>query len=405
MAKDIKALQCPNCGSIYKIETKPDFYRCQNCGTEYYLDSDDVHVYHHHAPPNYSSAPPVNTKLPVYILIGAIAFMLVIYFVAMYFQPKKSNGVDRYSNGTYKMPRSYYSSVVYTNTATGEPVYLRLGTDQVDQGNNKTAQELHAQYNNALTGKIITDRTISDEKISKNRCSLTYKTYAPDMIFAIGCDNTLLQLDTRNNELNDVTKSIFKDYPELSSGVARLDFDYTKAMMNVMNNEGESYYYFPTIKKLVNTKEEADKVWKSMFNRHYFEFGYLGDYFDEHKVTQLIEIRYDKTTGQKLQRDLTPGRKYFNPKVLYQDNDNLLIVVNSTAADSSPLVIERIDVQSGKLMWALPPDQFYLYSTSKWKGGFAIEYRKGDEADYAHGVMVVSDAGKLVNNYQLARTE
>ena len=404
MAKDIKAIQCPTCGSTYKQQLKPDFYQCKSCQTEYYLDSDDVHVYHHHEriPPVQSSAPPVNTKLPVYILIGSVLFIVVVYVVIMLFQPKKNVANTYYT--PYKPKRSYYGSFVYTNTATGTPVYLRMGTDYIDKGNDKSEQEMHFQFNSAMDGKLLNDKVITDESL-RNRCSLTFKTYTPEMILAIGCNNVLLQLDTRDNKLTDVTQSMFKDFPQLSSGIARLEFDYAKAMIKVMNNEGNSYYYFPEKRQLVANEEQAESFWKKQYDRHYFEFGYLGSFFDNNKANQLIENKYWGNTGKLEQRDLTPGRKYFDPNILYQDKDNLLIVVNTTAATESPMSIQRIDVQTGKILWALPPDRFYLYSASKWKQGFAIEYRKGEEADYVHGVMVVSDAGKIINNYQLSRTE
>jgi len=405
MAKDIKAIECPKCGSTSKQEIKPDFYQCQNCQTEYFLDSDDKHVYHHHArvPPVQSSAPPGNTKLPVYILIGAVAFITAVYFITMLFQPKVTsyNAVS-----TYKAPRSYRSSFVYTNTVTGDPVYLRLGMDYIDKGNNKSDKEYHVQFNNALNGKLIADRIADNSNQNQDDCSLTFKTYAPDLILAIGCSSVLFKLDTRDNKLIDVTKSTFKDYPQMSSGVAKLEFDYSKAMINVMNSEGESYNYFPTVQKLVKTDAEASALWKQIFStKPYYEFGYMGDYFDNNKVNQLLEVKYVKETGQVLKRNLTPGRKYFGPAILYQDEKNLLIVVNTTAAPEPPMSIQRIDVETGKILWTLPPDKFYLASVAKCKQGFAIEYRKGEEADYVHGVLVVSDAGKLVYNYQLSRTE
>lgn len=406
MAKDIKAIQCPHCGSVFKEEFKPDFYRCKNCGTEYYLDSDDVHIYHHQEryPINQSSAPPVNPKLPVFILIGAVLFIMVVYFVSMLFQHPTTNS---YSASTiYKTPRMYYSSFVYTNTVTGDPVYLRLGTDYIDKGDNKSAQELHAQFNNAVNGKLIADRIMTDIEQSSDRCTLTFKTYSPTAIYAIGCSKMLLMLDTRNDKLIDVTKSMFKDYPQLSSGVARLDFDYSKDMINVMNNEGKSFHYFPVIKKLVDTDEQAEALWKQRNDdQHYFEFGYLGDYFDKNKQNQLLEMMYSKEAKQVLRRDLTPGRKYFEPKILYQDSNNLLIVVNTTAAADPPVSIQKIDIKARKLQWALPPDSYNLYSVAKCKQGFAVEYRKGPEADYVHGVLVVSPQGNIVYNYKLSRME
>ncbi|CAM4426080.1 hypothetical protein SAMN06265348_12130 [Pedobacter westerhofensis] len=405
MAKDIKAIQCPKCGSITKQETKPGFYQCRNCQIEYFLADDDVHVYHHHerVPTMQSSAPPGNTKLPLYIFIGAVTCIVAAYFMTMLFQPTKS--FDKPAS-TYKMPRSYRSSFVYTNTITGDPVYLRLGTDFIDKGNNKSEREYHAEFNNALNGNLIADRIVDHEDHNQVDCLLTFKTYAPDMIYAIGCNSMLLKLDTRDNKIIDVSKSLFKDYLQLSSGIARLEFDYKKDMINVMNNEGDSYHYFPTIKKLVKSEAETDSVWKQIYNiKQYYEFGYLADYFDDHKVNQLIAVKYEKPSGQLVKRDLTPGRKYFAPVILYQDAGNILIVVNTTAASEAPMSIQRIDVNTGKILWALPPDRYFLYSVTKCKHGFAIEYRKGAEADYVHGVLVISGAGKLVHNYQLSRSE
>ncbi len=406
MAKDIKAIKCPNCGSVNKKEIRPDASQCQNCGTDYYLDSDDRHIYHHHEqlPPTHSAYPKtINRKLVVYPLIAGVVLLVTVYFGTTFFQSKNANTYQ--SSTAYKMPRSYTGSFVYMNTVSGDPVYLRLGTDYIDKGNDKSEIEVHAQFNNPLNGQLIADQVLDSENQRKDNCLLTFKTYAPQLILAIGCSDMLLQLDAKNNKLINVTKSMFKDFSELSSGVARLEFDFSKPMINIMNNEGTSYYYFPEKKKLIADAGEADKFWKKEFDRHSFEFGYLGDYFDDGKENQLIENKYDAKTGKLQRRDLTPGRKYFNPQILYQDGNNLLILVNSTAATNSPLIIQRIAVKTGKLEWALPPDNYEVLSATKCKQGFAIAYHHGDEADYAHGVLVIADNGKPVHNYKLSRLE
>jgi hypothetical protein len=403
MAKDIKAIQCPNCGSVYNKELKPDYYKCENCGTEYFLDSDDKHIYHHHErfPPVQTPAPAVNHKLPAYIILGVIFIIAAVGLITINSQRKYSN---TNAVSTYKMPRMFRSSFVYMNTATGEPVYLRMGTDRIDKGNEKADYEWHAQFNNALNGKLIADHIMDDKEHSADDCSLTFKTYSPELIYAVGCSNLLLQLDTRNNKLTDVTQSAFAPYPQLSSGVARLAFHYTKPMITVMSNEGESYYYFPLLKKLVDSEAQAEIVAKEQAAARYFEFGSLDDVFGPDRLSQLIEVK--NVRGRQAQRrNLTPARKYFSPAILYQDATNLLIVVNSTAAAEPPVIIQRIDVENGRVLWALAPDRYFLQSVAKCKQGYAIEYRKGAEADYVHGVMVISPAGKLVYNYQLARTE
>ncbi|TDO19047.1 hypothetical protein [Pedobacter duraquae] len=405
MAKDIKAIQCPKCGSVNKQEIKPEFYRCQNCGTEYFLDNDDKHIYHHHeriAPATHSFAP-TKSKTPIYILLGMVLLIVVVYFGGMVLRTQK---ISSYTDpAPYQMPRSYYNSFVYTNTATGDPVYLRMGTDYIDKGNDKSELEVHAQFNNVLDGKLLSDHIIKSGNQGKDNCSLSFRTFAPDLILAVGCSDRLFKIDTKTNELINVTKSMFADFPELGSGVARIEFDYTKPMINIMTNDGKNYNYFPQTGKLIADATEADKYWKSTFDRHDFTFGYLGDYFDEGKESQLIENSYVAKTRSTQRRNLTPGRKYFNPQILHQDGSHLLIVVTSTAATNSPIIVQSINVQTGKLEWALPPDNYTLSSASKCKQGFAIEYRKDDDADYVHGALVISEAGKLVRNYQLSRLE
>lgn len=406
MAKEIKAIQCPHCGSVYKQELRPGFYKCHNCGTEYFLDSDDVHVYHHNERPApfQSSAPPGNQKLPVYLLLGAIASIAIIYLLSSLFASKTSGSYVN-TNSAYKMPRMYGSSFVYMNTITGDPVYLRLGTDQIDQGNNKSRKEFHVQFNNAMTGQLIADRIMTNQNLFDSDCPVTFKAYSSELVYAIGCTNLLFQLDTRANKLTEVTQKLFKDFPELSSGVAKVEFDYSKAMIKVMSNEGNSFYYFPLVKKLVSNETEMGSLWKKLKDQHYFEFSTLEEDFGRGETEQLIEVNYSRITGQESKRDLTPDRKYFDPKILYQDNNHLLILTNTTAGEEPPVSVQYIDLNSGKIEWALPPNRYTLFSVAKCKQGYAIEYRKDEEADYLHGVFVVSPSGKQLHDYQLGRSE
>ena len=51
MAKTIKAIICPKCGSNQNTEIKLDYYRCNSCKTEYFLDNDDVNINHNYRTP------------------------------------------------------------------------------------------------------------------------------------------------------------------------------------------------------------------------------------------------------------------------------------------------------------------------------------------------------------------
>ncbi len=44
MATRIKAVKCPQCGSEKHEQLDEKRYRCLNCGTEFFLDDDDINV-------------------------------------------------------------------------------------------------------------------------------------------------------------------------------------------------------------------------------------------------------------------------------------------------------------------------------------------------------------------------
>jgi len=62
MAKQIKAIQCPKCGSPQKTQLQLDTYRCDSCGTEYFLDTDAITLNVRQLPP---VAPPRPAMAPV----------------------------------------------------------------------------------------------------------------------------------------------------------------------------------------------------------------------------------------------------------------------------------------------------------------------------------------------------
>ena len=44
MAKQIKVIQCPQCGGNKPVMIDKDHYRCSKCDTDFILDSDDINV-------------------------------------------------------------------------------------------------------------------------------------------------------------------------------------------------------------------------------------------------------------------------------------------------------------------------------------------------------------------------
>ena len=73
MGTRIKPIKCPNCGSEKHTQKDDKCYLCQSCGTEFYIDDDDINInvnHHYEFQPSHIS----NTSLDnrVKIIFAAI---------------------------------------------------------------------------------------------------------------------------------------------------------------------------------------------------------------------------------------------------------------------------------------------------------------------------------------------
>ena len=101
----------------------------------------------------------------------------------------------------------------------------------------------------------------------------------------------------------------------------------------------------------------------------------------------------------------TPSRKYFNPELLFQNQSTLIISVTATASSEAPLALQRIDVNSGKLLRSLPARKVYYDEATSCNEGIAVNYSAGQELNYISGILVISLDGKVIKDYLLARGE
>lgn len=78
MAKDIKIIQCPKCGSTDKTEIKPGFFKCNNCNTEYYLNADNIKIndIYNQLVNQPAASNPVTDKKKLYFAIGFLVLLI-----------------------------------------------------------------------------------------------------------------------------------------------------------------------------------------------------------------------------------------------------------------------------------------------------------------------------------------
>lgn len=388
MAKDIKVVKCPQCGSIDKTEIKPDFFKCDNCGATYYLDNDDINInVNYKNSPELAPSPtiPVNKK-GVAALVAVLAFGFVMLLAWSFLFPKTSAETK-----TEPEPYRFYENYVYLNPKSQQPFLIRVGHEYLrSEDSNADLVNIRAVFIDPVTKARIADQLLLPNIRRLDNNNYDFKSFSNGVIYMIYNKSKLFRIDPVNHKFKDVTATEFSAFPELSSGIGTIEFS-RRDIFNIRSNDGNRMYYVVAANKMFpeSAYSEMDKFW---------EAGYNTEYFSE-KNDQLMKLD-SKTATYK---DLSPGRKYFEMKIVYQDSNDLLISSNVNAGVNSDVILQRIDANTGQVKWTYPAAHFYFGSSVKYKSGYAIEYASGDNMEYISGVLMISDTGKLLHDYQIKR--
>ena len=98
MTKKIKPIKCPQCGSEKYDEIGEEKFRCRNCGTEFFLDNDDINinVNHHY---NFDSGQadnynPFGAERKKFIAIAVVLSFLFLFVIIKQLLFSSSNSYD-----------------------------------------------------------------------------------------------------------------------------------------------------------------------------------------------------------------------------------------------------------------------------------------------------------------------
>ena len=407
MAKQIKAIKCPQCGSVKKTCVKDDYYRCENCGTEYFLDNDDINVHVDHP----IDRPQVDMARAIKIAVAGTAGIFVVFFfffiVAM-LTPSRHSG-----SGTHSASKPSNSYQEYGRKAPR----LYLGPDR----RAKIVYVAERRYmdrraDEPRNGYYLMFRDVETwEKVERYKLPIEVKNvdcrYFPTMkkLYMIINEQFLYEIHPETYTFEDVKDATFRSRPEFSSGVATLKFTYAEDedLFIAVNNTGQEYYYFPAQDKLYTDNEHHkqkgyfDTLLPNAAPKTYYLFTEKSTYYPD-EIIQLLGITYMYNGGGPSMgypstlswekkyspdrkelftspqwyryvsyKDLTPGRNYIEPKVLYFDDTYVLIRFKPTASPDAVPSVQLLDTQ-GNILWT----QNGIYNV-KWQSNNIVLIANG----------------------------
>lgn len=451
MAKEIKVIKCPNCGSVNKIELKPDFYRCTSCQTEYFLDDNDVNINYNH---NFNNSNQFSdhgkTIKTVAIVIGcAIGFFVIISIIVGIFSSKKTNNNYVYSTTTSSKKEeidngysaSRYTSYAFLVPSSKQPIVIFLESRRYNDRSNESKNGTYLAYYSPLKKELLAETKMSDESHSSS--DIKIRTFSDGNIYIVNNKSSLLKLNLENFKTEDVGKKFFEDNTELQVGVATIEFVYEHNGdgLVLLTNDGKKRYYYPLIQKLytedgyrkasygfesllpgattktiytfssesseypeeklqlmrVNFKDNGAGPKDTKFNlRWWKDYGRSGIFTGGEPYRKVLISAYGMQSNRVLSiKDITPERLYFSPSVLVDEDQTLIIKFKADANVKSPYKLQKINQQNGAVEWtsSLPTDM-EIELLIKYNDGFAGTSRKDE-------IILLDKKGNITSTYKL----
>lgn len=311
MAKQIKSIQCPQCGSIQQSLIKEDHYKCESCGAEYFLDNDDinVNVRYEYAEQN---TPPANSNktLKITFIALTIFFIFILLLFGIFSSEEQTNIGSKYHQRIegITLPRQSDKAIAF---------YVASLNDYSDRANNQSL----AAFFNLENRKII--KEIPLNKLSSKPYS--HDGYASryfaglNKYYLILHKTKVFEIDYKSFDLKEVTQEIIDKHQSLDVGIATIEFAPQRRGdgFQILSNTGENISYYP-----------YDSQNTSPFKSDYVSF-----------------------------EDIMSESVYFNTEELYQDGNTILIRFNPTPAPDAPTSVQLIDIASRKPIWTKQIDE------------------------------------------------
>jgi hypothetical protein len=435
MPKEIKAIQCPKCGSTQKVEIRPDYFRCLNCDTEYFLDNDNITINHNI---NYQHNTPPVAPTPLKT-IGIVVAVILLFTVAGIVLPLifgNNGSKSTVAELPIKIPNDAYrwsdQEVIAFENQAGKLVIAIIGYREYEDDEKKQETGNYIIFYDALNGKELNKQRLT-ELPQERLNNAAFNTFQNGDIYAIGNKSILYKIDKVNTRLVKVPADFFAHHEELSAGIAQLEFIGSEwgDGLKLVTNDGKRRIFFPIADKVYTEKgtytAEQTLATKTpgAKTRTYFLFSEKSDDFPDEPIKLMMYTQKDNLGGPNTRpffqkkdytffygrkvisdfrqgddyvisyKDLTPGRLYFSPSILYFDNKYVLIMFNATAAGSSNVSVQCLSVADGRIVFTMPVPK------GRSIDNVAYRYKNGFVLETYESMFVIGMNGKVINEFKI----
>lgn len=404
MAKQIKAIQCPQCGSAQQTNIKEDHYKCGSCGAEYFLDNDDINVN-----VRYQTEPtrqPVDSNkgaiVSTIVISSIIAIVILFNVISWISSPAKNHSTYSATGSTKIVKKKTIKERIRVKilSTKGNTVLFYITDRNYDRAESAEKDGYYAVFYDYEKDKIIKEERLENE--IKLGADFEYSHLpAISKDFIIVNKRKIFEVNFNELTFKDVSVELLAKHNEFSSGIASAKFIYEPRGEGfvLISNMGKEFYFVPSFDKLYKKDDFYNEASSGMrgvhpnaINKTYYTFTGTSHDYPESDIMLLkivykynnggpedkdmnpswrkqypySGIIYDNTPFKKIlidkdaarvlsYEDITPGRTYFSASVLYEEKDdkNILIAFKPTIAPDQKTQLQLLNLETKEPVWTL----------------------------------------------------
>ena len=287
MAKKIKAIKCPQCGSTKQKKLDNEHFECLNCGSNYILDSDDITINHNY---NYNNdntlAAPVNKKV-----LGIVFFVAFLVLLGLGLSGVFSRNNSDPVSVVFNKISWQNETVSQVFTDRNEIIKLFIvgtagaGKSNTDDKNNK---KLYWSVYNVSSGKTeqIEHFTNIGENFSKE--DIVLKSLNDGSIYFVFKKAQVYQYNIDLNSLVYLNTDLETTIPQLKSGIASIEVNSRYNCLDMVSNTGSKISYFPSTKLQIPNLENGSAMPNAVLQTKYTVSNSNPNYLIQYQAMQQI---------------------------------------------------------------------------------------------------------------------
>jgi len=384
---EVNKIQCPQCGAASSTKISDTVYHCVYCDSNFNVEPSSNEMISNLFKPNAEAKQRINEKLEALraqmtpearaaakrrglIVVGCIfAFLFLIGGIVFYSVHKQFKSAIATANAAVE--NSSVNKFAVFSGSKGPVIWMLLEeggsiSDSVhyllriiNPSNGQTMKEI--EYIPAFTW---------EGNFDANKYIGTFYGFG-DTCWIISEHDIFYARDIYSGKIIVNANQLGSKYPELSKGVTKAEWTYSRRAFNITSNDGFDFVFAPDAKKVFKKEDWENRDDKNLVTRTFFVLTdtkrpalfktveKISPFATSSNTSSSELVEYDAAKDKRPWgigdnvisiASVLSDKTFFNGYVEYEDNNKAIILYQNSAAKNSALHILCVDA-TGKELW------------------------------------------------------